>query len=602
IFGRVHISNIADTYGSSETLLKGFKKAQLVKVYVLHVDSSNKRVDLSLRPSRLSPAQHSSVNDPEVKGYSDLVSGGILQGFVSNVADKGLFVALNHNLNGRVKIAELSDDYLKDWKAQFKVGQVVKAKVVNVDENRHQIELTLKASQIDPTVKAVQTLTDFTKGQKVKGTIKAVKDIGVFIKIDNSSVSGLCHISEISENHVPDVSKLYSVGDPVKAKILDIDLVKKRISFGLKSSYFEEGDAEEDEDEDEDMKDENENEDEEMEDASDIDIDIVDVDSDNDEDDEDDEEVDNIFAGHDHSDSDEEEESEGEEATHKATDNDSDVEMTDAAPLAVASGFNWNGKDDDEDEDVDGSESDSDYDNDERSSSKKKKTKKQIVTDGTEDLQSQAPQVAADYERLLLGSPNSSYLWINYMAFQLQLSEISKAREIGERALKTISFREEQEKMNVWVALMNLENTFGTADTLEELFKKAVQMCEPKKIYLQLVKIYERSNKIDMATELYTTMTKKFGQSSKVWTGFGHFQLHHGNIEAGRELLQRSLKSLPKRKHIKTITKFAQLEFKYGEPERGRTIFEGVMSNYPKRTDLWSVYIDMEVRNGEQDA
>ena len=97
-------------------------------------------------------------------------------------------------------------------------------------------------------------------------------------------------------------------------------------------------------------------------------------------------------------------------------------------------------------------------------------------------------------------------------------------------------------------------------------------------------------------------MTKKFGQSSKVWTGFGHFQLHHGNLEAGRELLQRSLKSLPKRKHIKTISKFAQLEFKYGEPERGRTIFEGVMSNYPKRIDLWSVYIDMEVRNGEQDA
>lgn len=97
-------------------------------------------------------------------------------------------------------------------------------------------------------------------------------------------------------------------------------------------------------------------------------------------------------------------------------------------------------------------------------------------------------------------------------------------------------------------------------------------------------------------------MTKKFGQSSKVWTGFGHFQLHHGHVEAGRELLQRSLKSLPKRKHIKTVSKFAQLEFKYGEPERGRTIFEGVMSNYPKRVDLWSVYIDMEIRNGEQDA
>ncbi|KAI1294999.1 rRNA biogenesis protein rrp5 [Mortierella claussenii] len=601
VFGRIHLTNISDSYADSEKLLKEFRKGQILKCFVLHVDSSNKKIDLSLRSSRLTPEDHSPVHDPEIKSFADLAAGGILQGFVSNVADKGLFVALSQKLSGRVKIAELSDDYLKDWKKNFVVGQLVKTKVVSVNEDRNQIELTLKASQIDPSIKAIQTLADFTKGQKVKGTIKAVKEIGVFIKIDNSAVSGLCHISEISENHVPDVSKLYSVGDPVKAKILDIDMEKKRISFGLKSSYFEEADADEDEQDSDEEMDGEEVSDADMEGASDVDIDMGDADSDDDV--EDDEEVDNIFAGHDESDS-EEEEVDEENGNSKLADDDSDVEMAEAAPLAINSGFNWDGKDDVEDNTKSDDGSGSDSDSDDERSSKKKKTKKQavVVNDETEDLQSQAPQVAADYERLLLGSPNSSYLWINYMAFQLQLSEISKAREIGQRALKSISFREEQEKMNVWVALMNLENTFGSADTLEEVFKNAVQTCEPKKIYLQLVKIYERSNKIDSATELYNTMTKKFGQSSKVWTGFGHFQLHHGNVEAGRELLQRSLKSLPKRKHIKTISKFAQLEFKYGEPERGRTIFEGVMSNYPKRIDLWSVYIDMEIRNGEQDA
>ncbi|GJJ74975.1 rRNA biogenesis protein RRP5 [Entomortierella parvispora] len=600
VYGHIHVSDIADTYASADELLKGFKKGQVVKCYVLRVDSSNKKIDLSLRPSRLSPESHSIVRDPEVKSIKDLTAGSIFQGFVSNVADKGLFVALSHKVSARVKIAELSDDYLKDWKSHFTVGQLVKAKVVSVNEARNQVELTLKASQIDPSIKANKTLADFTKGEKVKGTIKAVKDIGVFIKIDNSMVSGLCHISEISENHVPDVSKLYAVGDPVKAKILDIDLEKKRISFGLKSSYFEEADAEEGVEDSEDEGVEAEDEDEEMEDASDEDIIMADDDSDvsDDDEDEEDEDVENIFAGHD-SDSDEAEE---EDEDTKAGDDDSDVEMSEAAPLAVSSGFNWDGKDDAEDSKSQAS--DSEDDSDDEVSNKKKKAKKQaaVVSDDTADLESQAPQISSDYERLLLGSPNSSYLWINYMAFQLQLSEIQKAREIGQRALKTISFREEQEKMNVWVALMNLENTFGSADTLEEVFKNAVQTCEPKKVYLQLVKIYERSNKIDRATELYNTMTKKFGQSSKVWTGFGHFQLHHGNLESGRELLQRSLKSLPKRKHIKTISKFAQLEFKYGEPERGRTIFEGVMSNYPKRIDLWSVYIDMEVRNGEQDA
>ena len=43
------------------------------------------------------------------------------------------------------------------------------------------------------------------------------------------------------------------------------------------------------------------------------------------------------------------------------------------------------------------------------------------------------------------------------------------------------------------------------------------------------------------------------------------------------------------------------MEFKHGECERGRTIFEGVLTQYPKRIDLWSVYIDMEIKTGEID-
>lgn len=44
------------------------------------------------------------------------------------------------------------------------------------------------------------------------------------------------------------------------------------------------------------------------------------------------------------------------------------------------------------------------------------------------------------------------------------------------------------------------------------------------------------------------------------------------------------------------------MEFKLGEPERGRTIFESILSNYPKRMDLWSVYVDMELRVGHVDV
>jgi rRNA biogenesis protein RRP5 len=271
---------------------------------------------------------------------------------------------------------------------------------------------------------------------------------------------------------------------------------------------------------------------------------------------------------------------------------DSDEEEDDeAAPALNVDQFDWTGINNR----ADSSDEEEESDDEEETTSKKQKKKE--VEDLTAELNTNAPQTAADFERLLVGSPNSSYLWINFMAYQLQLSEIAKARDIGERALKTINFREEQEKMNVWVALLNLENNFGTEETVEEVFKRALIYCEPIKVYLQLVKIYEGTEKDSKAEALWEEMTRKFSQVPEVWTGFGLYYLKHNQAGKARDLLQKSLKALPKHEHVQTIVKFAQLEFKYGEAERGRTVLEGVLSNYPKRLDLWSIYIDMEIKH-----
>jgi rRNA biogenesis protein RRP5 len=79
-----------------------------------------------------------------------------------------------------------------------------------------------------------------------------------------------------------------------------------------------------------------------------------------------------------------------------------------------------------------------------------------------------------------------------------------------------------------------------------------------------------------------------------------------GKSTEARQLFTKSLKSLPKHKRsfflkidIKNLSKYAQLEFKSGEPERGRTIFEGILDSCKKRTDLWSIYCDMEIKDGD---
>ncbi|XP_051882885.1 protein RRP5 homolog isoform X2 [Pristis pectinata] len=211
------------------------------------------------------------------------------------------------------------------------------------------------------------------------------------------------------------------------------------------------------------------------------------------------------------------------------------------------------------------------------------------------------PQTADDFDRLVLGSPNSSIIWMQYMVFHLHATEIEKARAVAERALKTISFREEQEKLNIWVALLNLENLYGTEESLTKVFERAVQYNDPLKVFQQLASVYTRSEKYKQADALYNTMLKRFRQESAVWLSYATFLLKQGRGEGSRALLERALKCLPKKEHVDVITKFAQLEFRLGDRERAKAMFESTLSSYPKRTDLWSIYIDLVVKYGSQE-
>eukprot|EP00742_Colponemidia_sp_Colp-10_P002144 GILJ01002291.1.p1 GENE.GILJ01002291.1~~GILJ01002291.1.p1 ORF type:complete len:1257 (+),score=280.24 GILJ01002291.1:184-3954(+) len=258
----------------------------------------------------------------------------------------------------------------------------------------------------------------------------------------------------------------------------------------------------------------------------------------------------------------------------------------------------------------DGSSDESD--DDDEGGEKKKKSKrakraakareeKELRERETALMDERPPETADDFEKALLASPHSSYIWIQYMAFQLKMKQVEKAREVAEKALKTISFKEEREKLNVWVALLNLESLHGTPQSLQKVFDRACQFNEPKLVHIQMTDIHDRAGRVREADELYQAMCKRFGQSAKVFVRYALFLFKHKKDEEVKKLLLRALQSLAKRKHLKVISKFALLEFKYGAAERGRTMFEGILSSYPKRTDLWSIYIDMEIKVGNLD-
>nr|XP_027204897.1 protein RRP5 homolog [Dermatophagoides pteronyssinus] len=206
------------------------------------------------------------------------------------------------------------------------------------------------------------------------------------------------------------------------------------------------------------------------------------------------------------------------------------------------------------------------------------------------------PKDEQDFEMAIVAKPNSSYIWIEYMAFMVERKEIEKAKEIGERALKKISFREEKEKLNIWTSLLNLENQYGDERSMQELIEKAVKFNDAKTIYNRVAIIYDESDHKDKAEMIYNFMIKKFYSDISTWISFLLFYMKNNQIEKGRKLFVKALASIEKRQHIDLISKFAQFEFCYGDYENGKTLFEKLLALYWERLDKWSIYIDMLIK------
>jgi rRNA biogenesis protein RRP5 len=363
--------------------------------------------------------------------------------------------------------------------------------------------------------------------------------------------------TQLADTAADDALKAFSIGDRVKAKVLDIDTGKNRIAFGLKPSYFTAADfgevapatAQNEGSDQVDSNDEGASEDEEDEDA-----DMREALGDSDEDDDDEEEVDDDNESTDG----DFVEAEGFQQSAESSQKPSKPKMaaTSGPRLELSGGFSWsaNGADGADTSGESDNDDDDDSNDEERaprkSSSKKGKEKKgNLATeDITADLATKVPESSTDFERILLGSPDSSYIWIQFMGFHLQLGDVDRAREVARQALKIIHFREEQERLNVWIALLNLENQYGSDDTLDKTFKEASAANDAKTIHLRLLQIFERTGKLEKAEDLWKKTTKKFGYSSKVWVLYAQFLLREGRADEARQLIPRSMQSLEKRK------------------------------------------------------
>lgn len=212
---------------------------------------------------------------------------------------------------------------------------------------------------------------------------------------------------------------------------------------------------------------------------------------------------------------------------------------TSTAPPASAlkvGGFDWSGRA------ASPAPSSSSASDDEAEASTSKKTKSKSKSKaGAIDLAATAPDdsrpsTISEFDRALLSSPNSSFIWIQYMSFHLQLHEIEKARSIGRRALEKINYREEEEKLNVWMALVNLEIGFGTDESSEKVFKEASGYNDARLVHMRYAEALHAAGKDEVSFQwrlthgdilmIFRQQKRRIKRQSR---SLGHTQNHGSN-------------------------------------------------------------------------
>jgi small subunit ribosomal protein S1 len=175
-----------------------------------------------------------SQSESRTTMLNDLAKGQIRTGVVSSIVNFGAFIDLG-GVDGLVHVSELSWKHVEHASEVVEVGQEVTVEVLEVDQDRERVSLSLKATQEDPWQVFART---HAIGQYIPGKVTKIVPFGAFVRVADG-IEGLVHISELSSKHVEHADQVVSVNQDVFVKLIDIDLERRRISLSLKQAVDE---------------------------------------------------------------------------------------------------------------------------------------------------------------------------------------------------------------------------------------------------------------------------------------------------------------------------------------------------------------------------
>ena len=219
--GLLHVTDISwkRINHPSEALQIG----ESVQVKVIKFNDETQRISLGIKQL---------TEDPWLKVFDRFPIGSKMSGIVTNITDYGSFVELEDGIEGLVHVTEMS------WtKKNVHPGKIVSTSekvevmVLEIDVQKRRISLGIKQCLDNPWEKYK---AENKIGDTIEGEIRNITEFGLFVGLSDD-IDGLVHLSDISwDGNGDEIIKGFSKGTSVKAKILDIDVEKERISLGIK--------------------------------------------------------------------------------------------------------------------------------------------------------------------------------------------------------------------------------------------------------------------------------------------------------------------------------------------------------------------------------
>jgi small subunit ribosomal protein S1 len=220
------VSNSELSWTKNNANVKDYlEKGDEAEFRVLSINKEDRKLALSYRQMQPNPWDTIDQKYPV---------GSVHTKPIRKVVKFGLFVELEDGIDGLIHVSDLSwDEPSKELNTLYKVGQEIEFKILEIKKREMKISCGAKQLTKSPWEMVKEKYPPRTK---VHGTISGITQFGLFIKLDDD-VEGLVHISEVSKHRIEKLEENFKVGDGIDAVVLDVDVVRKRLSLSIK--HFE---------------------------------------------------------------------------------------------------------------------------------------------------------------------------------------------------------------------------------------------------------------------------------------------------------------------------------------------------------------------------